>query len=225
MSRRPPHILDPLRTAVTALPAVLAAQVLGCAELRTTDPPRTATEQFLVNVASERAVEQMNLSALQDRLVYVSTEYVFGNPSVAEASSTLIAAEPTPDQSYLLGEVRAKLLRDGARLSQKRDEAECIVEVRVQSLGIDRIDYIFGFPGIGLPDSDVSGVPVIIPEIALLENLKQKGYSAVAVVAYWRDTGSLITSTPMLIGRTSREDYWIFGVGPNTTGDIPPVIE
>ena len=51
----------------------------GCATLRTTDPPRTATEQFLLNLATERAVEQLNLSPLQDRSVYITGQYIFGN--------------------------------------------------------------------------------------------------------------------------------------------------
>ena len=200
--------------AVLALSAVLPLWGGGCATLRTTDPPRTATEQFLINVATERAVEQLNLSALQDRSVFLSGQYIFGN-----------APQPTEGQSYVLGEVRAAILRSGGRISNFRDEAEVIAEVRVQALGIDRLEYIFGFPGLAAPGADVSGVPVVIPELALLKNLKQKGYSAVALVAYFRDTGELVTSTPVAVGRTRREDYWIFGVGPQTTGDIPPAQE
>jgi hypothetical protein len=126
------------------------------------------------------------------------------------------------EQSYLVGEVRARMLAAGARLVASREEAEVIAEVRVQALGIDKLEYVFGIPAIAAPSAEVQGVPLLTPEIAFLKKLNQQGYSAVGIVSYWKDSGELLDSRPIEIGETSREDFWIFGIGPRTVGDIPP---
>ena len=55
-----------------------------------------------------------------------------------------------------------------------------------------------------------------------MKNTKQLGFASVAFVAYWADSGELLTTSGPHLGRTQRVDWWIFGWGPNTTGDIPP---
>src|SRR5688500_13534661 len=77
----------------------------GCATIRTTDPPRTATEQFLLTTATAKAIEQLSAGTLRDRTVWVESAYL---------SSAL---QPTQEQSFLLGELRAKLLASGVRLA------------------------------------------------------------------------------------------------------------
>lgn len=201
-----------------------SAVQVGCATVRTTDPPRTATELFLLNVATERAVESLSFAELRDREVYVTPEYVYGRDSIGPEQEFLNNQTPVPlEQAYLMGEVRAKMLTSGVRLKNARDEAEIIAEVRVQSLGIDRLEYLFGLPRLAASSDALTGgdQAVVLPELSILKNLRQKGYSALAVVAYWRDSGELISSTPIVVGRTSREDFWIFGIGPRTVGNIP----
>jgi hypothetical protein len=36
------------------------------------------------------------------------------------------------------------------------------------------------------------------------------------------DTGEVIASSGPFVGKTYREDLWILGAGPRTTGNIPP---
>ncbi|MEM8874722.1 MAG: DUF6655 family protein [Planctomycetota bacterium] len=191
---------------------LLLVFLAGCSTIRTTDPPRTATELFLLNKATELAVEQLSFAELRDRQIFVSAEYVYGT------------FQPSQEQAYLMGEVRARLLNSGARLVNRREDAEIIAEVRVQSLGIDRLEYLFGLPAITAASDELAGdgEAVVIPEIAFLRNLRQKGFSALAIVTYWREGGELVSSTPVVVGKTSREDFWIFGVGPQTVGNIPP---
>jgi hypothetical protein len=43
----------------------------------------------------------------------------------------------------------------------------------------------------------------------------------VAFVAYRADTGEYVTSSGPYIGRTIRDDFWLFGLGPRTVGNIP----
>ena len=184
----------------------------GCATIRTTDPPRTATEQFLISEAAARAVEQLSASALRDRLAYVDPRYF-----------------QSTDREMVIGEVRAHLLLNGVRLAEHRDDAELVVEMRTRGVGIDRFDYLLGIPPVLVPASpdtgpvDVPGGTVIVPELAILKNLRQRSFASVAIVAYWRDTGEIVASSGPFLGRAEREDWWFFGVGPRTTGNIPPV--
>ena len=221
--RRPRRLVH---LAACLLPALLLG---GCATIRVTDPPRTATELFLLNLATERAVERLNLSTLRDREVFVSQDYVFGptrnTGGTEEGAGGLFFSPVSEEQSYVLGEVRARLLTAGAKLVPTREEAEVIAEIRVQALGVDKLEYIFGLPAIAAPGSEIQGVPLLVPELAFLKKLNQQGYSAIGLVAYWRDNGELLDSVPIELGRTSREDFWIFGIGPRTVGDIPPANE
>jgi hypothetical protein len=188
----------------------------GCATIRVTDPPRSATEQFLESEATRRAVEQLSAEALRDRLVYVDTSYL------------ITAAFPTPENLFYVAELRNKLLIGGVRLTSDRAKAEIILEVRSGGIGIDRLEYLLGIPSIylsGYLASQTTGganTPLTTPELAIVKNTTQKGYASAAFVAYWADTGELVASSGPFVGRTIRDDWWFFGFGPRTVGDIPP---
>ena len=74
----------------------------SCTLYRTTDPPITADQQFLTSEATIRAVDQLSAVALRDRVVFVDTTYLTG-----------------PDHSFLIAEVRARLLVSGVRLAPR----------------------------------------------------------------------------------------------------------
>src|SRR5262249_219962 len=76
----------------------------GCATIRVTDAPRAASEQFLLSEATRRAVDQLSADALRDRQTYVDTSYL------------LTAAFPTPENLFLVAELRNRLLISGVRL-------------------------------------------------------------------------------------------------------------
>ena len=187
----------------------------GCTTLRTTDPPRTATEQFLMSGAVTRAVEQLSATALRDRLIWIDSTYLGTSQGSAE-------------QNFLLGELRSRLLMAGCRLVDRREESQLVLEVRSGGIGIDRYEFLLGLPGtvFGNNGTTVSAgsvnIPLTTPELAIVKSTKQKGYAGVAFVAYWRDTGEVVASSGPYIGRTLREDYWFFGYGPRTVGNIPP---
>ena len=200
-----------VRPLFLTLCVFLVSANLGCATIRVTDPARTATEQFLMTEASTRAIEQLSANALRDRLVYIESTYL----SVTE-------------QQFLLGELRARLLATGVRLVPSREGAQIVLEVRSGGVGIDRHDYLLGLPavvlsqgGSGTAGPSAGGVPLITPEIAIIKNIKQRGFASVAFVAYWTNTGELLASSGPFIGRTLREDYFFFGTGPRTVGNIP----
>ena len=182
----------------------------GCASIRTTDPPRSATEQFLLSQAAQEAVEQLSADALRDRVVFVDTSFITPNP--------------TAESTFLIAELRSRLLQSGVRLAPTRDKAQIIIEARSGGIGIDRIEFLLGIPAFAMPSvtATTGSLPLLTPELAILKSTRQRGYASVAFVAYWSDTGELLTSSGPFVGRTYRDDWWLFGTGPRTVGDIPP---
>lgn len=203
------------RRAARLLASLLCGLGLaGCATVRVTDPPRTADEQFLQSVAVTRAIADLSFVSLRDKRVFVDSQYVYSQ------------FFPSDEQIFLVGELRNRLLIEGAALTEERDKAEVIVEVRSGAVGVNRSDFLLGFPGVNIPvgtvDAGSIDVPVIIPELAILKRRRQSGYASVSITAFFADTGELVASSGPSIARTQRVDYWFFGLGPRTTGDIPP---
>ena len=202
-----------LQLSVAGL-AVALALFTGCATIRVTDPPRTATEQFLESEAITKCVAQLATDTLRDRKVFVDQQFVASTQPTESA-----------EQSFLIAEIRAKLLLSGVRLVEHREQSQVVIEVRSGGIGIDRYDYLLGLPQTNLgsiPGQNTAGSLAITPEIAILKTIKQKGYAGVAMVAYWADTGELLASSGPFVSGTNREDFWFFGFGPHITGDIPP---
>jgi len=184
----------------------------GCANLRITDPSRTATEQFLLSQAAIEAVKPFSFTVLRGYKIFVEDTY-------------FAAAE----KEFVLGELRAKLLLSGVQISIKREQAEIVLEVRSGGVGIDRYETLLGIPAIGTSAAAAAagaGVPVatiVTPEIALTKSVKQIGFASVAYIAYWADTGEVVDSSGPSIGKAYRDDWWFLGFGPRTIGTIPPV--
>jgi hypothetical protein len=156
------------------------------------------------------AIDGLDVSLLRGRHVFVDTAYL---------NSGSLSAE----QSFAIGELRARVLQAGARVVPAKDRADVVVEVRSEALGIDRWDNLLGIPAFAVPGavSSTGAVPIITPELALLKTNKQHGYASFSFVAYWADTGELLTSSGPAMGETLREDFWFLGVGPRKSGNIP----
>jgi hypothetical protein len=190
--------------------AVLLCFLGGCATLRVTDPPRSADEQFLMSTAAQKAVAQLSTEALRDRKVFLDASYF-----------------NAPEQAFVTGEVRARLLLGGVRIMDNRKDAQIILELRSGGVGINRIEFLLGLAAVPIPgitsgtNSAITSIPLVTPELALLKNTKQLGFAGIAYVAYWADTGEVVTSSGPFVGRTYRNDWWFFGIGPKTIGDVP----
>ncbi|MDP9172940.1 MAG: hypothetical protein M3O30_03635 [Planctomycetota bacterium] len=206
-----------LRPILAGLLLLLGA---GCATIRVTDPPRSATEQFLESDATRHAVQNIAADQLRDRKVFLDASYVYGlhDPTVRDFDLT----KSSPEDLFLVAELRSKLLFSGVRLVEKREDAEIVLEVRTGGIGVDRTEFLLGLPGLVLTTNTVANVPISTPELAIIKSTKQHGFASVAYVAYWRDTGEIVASSGPFVGRTYRDDYWYFGIGPRTVGDIPP---
>lgn len=208
MQRRRRRLWQCLAGAIAAAALLVAGG--GCATIRVTDPAQTADEQFLMSVAAARAIDQISADALRDRPVYLDTAYFSATPKTTEA--------------YILGEFRAKLLSSGVRLVEDRKQARIILELRSQGTSINRMEYLLGLPALSAPTgtNGTQGFPIALPELALYKQTTQSGYSSVAYIAYWADSGEVVASSGPFVGRTFREDFWLFGYNFRTLGNIPP---
>ncbi len=185
----------------------------GCADVRVTSPLRSATEQFLLSQAAEEAIEGFSFDPLFGRYVFVDSTYF----------------EPA-NRDYVLGAFRAELFQAGAQLSKDPENAEIILEIRSGGVGIDQYEKLVGVPSISAPagSAAVAGADsaalstLISPELAITKNRKQISFASLAYVAYWKDTGEIVASEGPKNGRAYREDWWIFGFGPRTIGNIIP---
>ena len=198
------------------------AGLAGCSTIRVTDPPRTADEIYLENVASQLAVDKVSTAVLRDRKVYVDPTYLSGGyvkNGVFDSHNSAVSDE----QQYLLGELRSKLLLGGVRLVKTREDAEIVLEVRSQGISNDHLEFLLGLNSQNISGGIVAGgTSITTPELAIIKRTTQFGYASVAFVAYWADTGEVVSSSGPFTGRTKREDYWFFGYGPRTFGNIPP---
>lgn len=203
----------------------MVAVFRGCATIRVTDPPRTATEIFLQTVATDEAISQLSFDALRDRKVYLQTAYLTATtqPSDLHESLTADVKVPSDINLYLVGDLRAKLLLAGVRLVKREQDADIIMEVRSQGVSNERIEFLLGLPATSVSGL-FSGSPLAgtTPQLAIVKNTKQLGFASVAYIAYWRDTGEVVAASGPFVGRTIRSDTWFFGYGPRTTGNIPP---
>ena len=194
----------------------------GCASMRVTNPPQTADEQFLTTVAVTKAVAQLSLDPLRGRSVWLVSEYAFSTTQPFEQSFlTDEVRSPRFPEAFLIAELRAKLLQTGVRLAQTRDDADVIVEVRTGALSINRVDFLLGLPT-GAFGGAVGATVAANPELAFYKSIKQYGFASVAIVGYWKNTGSVLAISGPFIGRTHRFDYFIFGYALQPVGDIPP---
>ena len=184
-------------SALLMLGAVLLA---GCGTTRTSDTARTATEQLLLSQAVDHVLSAMDFTPLAGTDVYVDPTYL-----------------ESVDKNYVLSSVREHLFAVGARIKDKADNAEMIVEVRSGALGTDRYERFIGVPQLTLLPPPL---PPAIPETPFFKRLNQQGVAKLAVYAYRRKTGELVLLGGTGQSSSNNQSLWILGLGPFEKGSI-----
>lgn len=201
---------SPLSNLVARLP-LLFLLLAGCG----TALQRQGTEQLLLSDSVDRAIDQLDLSGLAGRKVYLDTEYM----KTFKGSNIYINSD------YMISALRQKMTTSGLRVETTRTEADYILEARVGALGTDTMEVTYGIPssnGIGAAANAVSGVPVmpVIPEMSFGKRNGAIGISKVVVYAYHRDTGVPVWQSGAAVARSDSRDSWLLGVGPLTQGSV-----
>lgn len=161
----------------------------------------------MLSTAATEAVDGLSFDNLRGRQVWLDDRYFAASES-----------------AFVLGQLRARLLLAGVRLVPERNLCDVVVEVRSGGVGIDRYDSLAGLPPVFItsPIEGAAGAPLVTPELAITKNQRQRGFASVAYVAYWRETGDVVAASGPSVGQSFRDDWWFFGLGPRTTGDIAP---
>ena len=176
---------------------------------------RNGTEQLLLSDSVDRAIDQLDLSGLAGRRVYLDTEYM----KTFKGNNIYINSD------YMISALRQKMTTSGLRVETNRTEADYVLEARVGALGTDTMEVTYGIPssnGIGAAATAVSGVPAvpIIPEISFGKRNGAVGVSKVVVYAYHRETGVPVWQSGAAVARSDSRDSWLLGVGPLTQGSV-----
>ena len=181
------------------------ALVLGCGTTKWSDSPRTATEQLLISDAVDRAISEIDFTALANQDVYLDTRYIV----------------TALDQNYVISTLRQHMLASGCVIKDKADNADYIVEVRSGALGTNRQDLLFGIPATNLPAPGlVPGGSAPIPEIALAKRTNQHAVCQISVFAYDRITGRPVWQSGNRKVASRAKDTWFLGAGPFQRGNI-----
>lgn len=175
---------------------------------------RMGTEQLLLSDSVDRAIDQLDLSPLAGRNVFLDTEYMR-----AVKGTMFINAE------YIISALRQKMATSGLQIAATRDAAEYILEARVGALGADSAETTYGIPsssGVGKAAAVLSGAPATpsFPEISFGKRNGSMAVSKVVVYAYHRDTGVPVWQSGNAVAKNDVVDSYFLGIGPMTRGSL-----
>lgn len=184
--------------------------ITGCG----TTHQRTGTEQLLLSEAVDRTVDQLDLSCLSGRKVFLDTTYIRPVKGVIFVNS-----------DYIVSAIRQRLTISGCQIQDSKSQADYILEARVGALGTDSLEVTYGLPAsnaISQAASLVSGAPGIptIPEISVGKRNATLSTSKIVMYAYHRETGTPVWQSGSAISKSDAKDTWIFGAGPLQRGSI-----
>jgi hypothetical protein len=183
---------------LTILALGAAALAGGCTTITMTEPPQTATEQLLVTTAIDDAVAKMNVSSLAPgSKIFVDTSFFDG----LGRDRTILFPK------YAMGAVRERLLRAGALLTDNRQTADIIVELRTGGQSVDHNSLFVGIPSITVPIPPTFTAPFTTPELALFKRDRKTGVAKLEIVAYRRGSGAFTGASGASVGASNHTEY------------------
>lgn len=163
--------------------AGLAAILAGCASTSETNPGRTATEQLLMARAADQAVEGLRLPIPPGSRVYVEGRYFQGEGS-----------------NYGLSAVRNALSESGYALSDDKERADAVFELRAGALSLEQMRRVVGLPPLAVPINENLNV-VSIPELSFYSRRDRVGVAEFSGFLYDARTGAPLGAVAPMIGR------------------------
>lgn len=156
--------------------AVVCMYFAGCAMTRTTTTDRTAIEVALLTETASESIKSLELPPLAARTYDLVDE-----------------GFDAPEKDFILSEFHELLLKaNGLRNTGEADDAELLIEPRVNFAHIDDDKFLLGIPSIPIPIPGAGALST--PEIALLGLETQKGRSGFSLYGHERESGALVFS-------------------------------
>ena len=155
----------------------------------------------------DSAVGKMNFSALFNKTISIDDT----------------AIKNATDSQYFISTVRQHLLASGAKVVEKKEDADYVVELRAGTVGTDRNDLMVGVPSFTVPTmgtQDFLTGGSAIPEIALYKKTDQRAVVKVAAFVYNKKTNAPLWQSGNILTESRIRATWWFGAGPFSKGDI-----
>jgi hypothetical protein len=193
------------------VPRVLAALLLlaplgfvtGCATHKESHTARTGVEQLLVSSAIDQSLDRVDLTPLRGKKVYLETKYL-----------------DCVDKNYIVVSLHNRLLAARARLLDKAEDADVVVEVGSGGVGTDGQELFVGIPEIPLPPPS----PIAIPKLAFVTRSRLNGTAKLLIVAYDARTRAPILGGSPVLARSDANTWNVLGTGSVRTGSVPDEI-
>ncbi|MCA9069553.1 MAG: hypothetical protein KDA84_11550 [Planctomycetaceae bacterium] len=171
----------------------------GCASTKTSNTARTAQEQLLISNSVDQALNKVDFAAFEGAKVYVDEKYL-----------------DCVDKNYVVGSIRHRALRSGARLVEKADGADIILEVRSGGVGTNISDMYVGMPELSVPGP----FPISLPEVRLLSKQSQTGIAKIGIVAFDAKTRQMLGDGGMTMAQSDDSNWYMLGIGPYQNGTV-----
>jgi hypothetical protein len=186
-----------LRSPLFVLTCLLSSLVAGCTTPSKSNTPRTAVEQLLISNAVDQSLNKVDFRPFGGHAVHLSQAYM-----------------EAVDKPYIVGSVRHRLLNAGARLVEKPEEADIIVEIRSGGVGTNTAETFVGTPEVALPGM------VTIPEMKVAERIQQTGMAKLGLVAYDAKTKEVLGTGGTSLSESTDNNWFVGGVGPFRGGSL-----
>jgi len=175
----------------------------GCATQKESFTARTGTEQLLLSGAIDRSLDRLDFHALARKQVFLETKYL-----------------ECVDKNYVIVSLHHHLLKVGAKMVDKADAADVIIEVASGAVGTDGQEMFIGIPEIPLPPPS----PVAIPRLGVVTRTRMNGTAKLQVIAYDAKTKMPLINSDPVLARTNQNNWNVLGAGPVQTGSVPDEI-
>lgn len=169
----------------------------GCTSLKTTNTARSSTEQLLISNAVDQALDKIDFRPFSGSAVYLEEKYVDG-----------------VDKAYVISSIRHRILYSGARLVDKAEDSQVVLEPRTGVVGTANNESFVGIPEITLPGM------LTLPEIRVATRTQQVGVVKIGITAFDPKTRVSLGAGGMTLAQSDDTNLSIFGVGPFQSGTI-----
>ncbi|RPI88956.1 MAG: hypothetical protein EHM42_03870, partial [Planctomycetaceae bacterium] len=192
----------PRRSALALCLGLAAVSPAGCTSTKQSNTARTATEQLLIANAIDQSLDKVDFTPLSDSKVFVEDKYL-----------------DCVDKGYVIGSIHHRLLRHGAALVAKPEEADVILEPRSGAVGTDLSSSFLGIPEITLPGM------LSIPEVKFVSRDAQKAAAKIGLVAYDAKTKRLLGEGGVSSSFADDTNTFVLGMGPVQHGSLKSEIQ
>lgn len=175
--------------------------VTGCTTVKQTDTSRTGLEQLLISNAVDQALDKFNFSSFAGKAVHLNDKLL-----------------TCTDKDYIIGSARHRVLKSGARLVDKPEEADVVCELRTGGVGTDRRETMLGIPKIAIYGFST-------PQLSFWERNTQKGTAKIGIVAYDAKTKEAFGDGGMALARADDSNTFFLGMGPRNRGHVKKEVE